>query len=123
MKRVRLARATCSADGVQSGCSSVMTGHPERSAGRTYGRIDDVVTRDVSFVNRGAFGHVVAHPFSSTMPRPPPAAPPPAPRPADSAVLSAALPLGAPRPPPPPPPPRPPRPPEMSARSRVMNVG
>src|SRR5437879_6097533 len=121
MNRVRFARAIRSADGVQSGSSVTAPCTSVQQVPRaSYGRMDGAVTRDVSFVKRGALAHVVAQPFASVaFPRPPPAGAPP--RPPDSSVLSVARPLGAPRPPPPPP--RPPRPAERSARSRVMNVG
>src|SRR5512133_3299260 len=99
MNRVRFARAILSDEGVQSGSAN------------GYGLLDGVVTRDVSFVKRGALPHVRPQPFSSrSLPRPPPAPrPPPPPR------LIAPRPVGAPRPPRPAPPP----PPAVrSARSR-----
>src|SRR5215207_2992842 len=120
MNRLRFAFSTCSSDGVQRG-REVVTTNPRAPASvrDRYGRTDVVVTRDVSFVNRGAFGQVVAQPFSSVFPRPPP---PPPPRAGERAVLNAPRPEAAPRPPPPPPRP-PPRPADTSARSRLMKVG
>src|SRR5690349_13764425 len=114
MNGVRFALAMRSGGGAQSGPSV-------SDDNASYGRFEGAVTRDVSFVKRGAFTQLVAQPFSSLLfPRPPPAGAPP--RPADSSALNAARPDGAP-PRPPPPPPRPPRPALKSARSRVMNVG
>src|SRR5205085_8299122 len=103
MNRVRFARRIRSGEGVQSGSD------------KAYGRLDGVVTRDVSLVKRGVLGQVRAQPFSSeSFPRPPPA-----PRPPPPPKLIAPRPLGAPRPPRPPPAPAAVR----SARSPVMTVG